>query len=341
MSPSLPQFGRYPTLGVLGQGGMGTVYLAHHPELGVELAIKVLVSGRGATQTQRARFQREVRSLGELRHPGLVQILDAGEQDGVPWFATQRVEGLSLAERLRRHGPLSPDEALGLGVQLCSALSVAHARGILHRDLKPENVLATPDGRYVITDFGLAKDVASAESVRLTQTGALQGTPGYWAPEQAGGHGKEATFATDVYGVGAVLYAALTGVPPITGESLFELSVATLEQAPVSPSTVAAIPLGLERVVLRCLAKSPDERFASLDLLEEELRRLEGWPPDPESTVENRAALRWKIAGGVLLGPVLALAGLALALSGGFSDSAGLETPSATASPSRPGRSLL
>ncbi|MBL4849500.1 MAG: serine/threonine protein kinase, partial [Planctomycetes bacterium] len=151
MSPAPPQFGRYPILGVLGQGGMGTVYLARHPELGFELAIKTLVMGRGATETQRKRFQREVRALGQLHHPGLVRVVDAGEQDGVPWLAMQRVEGGNFEERLRERGPLSPDETIGLGVQLCAALSVAHARGILHRDLKPDNVLCTPDGRYVVT----------------------------------------------------------------------------------------------------------------------------------------------------------------------------------------------
>ncbi|MBL4849622.1 MAG: serine/threonine protein kinase [Planctomycetes bacterium] len=272
VSSPRPQFGPYTTLGVLGQGGMGTVYLARHPDLGDEVAIKTLVQGRGATDVQRKRFQREVRALGQLQHPGLVEVLDAGEENGVPWFAMRRVAGGSLEERLRR-GPLSVAEVIELGIQLCDALSVAHGQGILHRDLKPDNVLCTPEGRYVVTDFGLTKDIASAESVRLSQTGALQGTPGYWAPEQAGGRGKEATFATDVYGVGATLYAALTGIPPITGESMFELSIATLERAPVPPSTLATVPARLERVVLRCLAKSPEDRFASMDLLAEALSR--------------------------------------------------------------------
>ena len=243
---------------------MGTVYSASHPELGSDLALKVLGTGAKASDAQRARFQREVRALKALRHPGLVEILDAGEQAGIPWLAMRRIEGGTLGEKLQREGPLSPNAAIELGIQLCSALSVAHGQGILHRDLKPDNVLCAPDGRYVVTDFGLTKDLTREASLQLSQTGALQGTPGYWAPEQASGRGKEATFATDVYGVGAVLYAALTGVPPLTAEGLLELSVATIKRAPVPPSSLAAVPPPLERVVLRCLAKSSEDRYVAL-----------------------------------------------------------------------------
>jgi len=273
MSPG-PTFGPYPTSGVLGSGGMGVVYLAWDPKLGRELAIKTLSAGRAADETQRRRFKREARALAELSHPGLVSIVDAGVQDGVPWLAMPRVPGQSLESLIRARGGFSSEEACALGIQLCSALTVAHSRGILHRDLKPENVLVTPDERYVITDFGLTKDLAGEVSGDLSQTGALIGTPGYWAPEQAMGQSGQATPATDVYGLGAVLYAALTGVPPISAPSLLEAVVATKERRPTPPSALASVTPDLEAIVLKCLEKSPEDRYDSVDILEEALREL-------------------------------------------------------------------
>ena len=130
---------------------MGTVYLALHPELGFEVAIKVLVAGRNASPDQRKRFQREIGALGKLQHPGIVNIIDLGEERGLPWFAMRRVEGGSLEDRLRTQGPLSSSETIELGLQLCAALNFVHAGGILHRDLKPDNVLCTSSGDYILT----------------------------------------------------------------------------------------------------------------------------------------------------------------------------------------------
>ena len=293
--------GRYPILGILGQGGMGTVYLSRHPELGYEVALKVLSAGQAAPEAIRRRFQREVTALAQLRHAGVVAILEAGEQDGMPWFAMRRVEGESLEERLRREGPLPPDEVRELGLQLCEALGAAHALGILHRDLKPDNVLATPDGRYVLTDFGLLKDISKADSVQLSQTGAIQGTPGYWAPEQAAGQGKAASVRTDVYGLGALLYGALTGQAPIRVGTLFEAVIAAVEQTPALPSTLVSAPAQLEDAIMACLRKSPEDRCASVDALAQALRGEGRLPPGARRT-------RW-----VRLGAALALA-LALAL---------------------------
>ncbi|MBL4847991.1 MAG: SUMF1/EgtB/PvdO family nonheme iron enzyme [Planctomycetes bacterium] len=333
MSP-LPRFGPYVALSVLGQGGMGTVYSALHPRLGFELAIKVLSSGRAATDAQRKRFLREIRALGELCHPGLVNVVDAGEEGGVPWFAMRRVAGRSLEQRLRSSGPLSPAEAVKLGLQLCEAMSVAHECGILHRDLKPDNVLCARDGRYVVTDFGLTKDLSREASAQLSETGALLGTPGYWAPELASGQGKEASFGTDVYGVGAVLYAALTGAPPFTGESLLEVSLATLERAPIRPSTLADVPRGLERIVLRCLEKSPANRFASLAALGEELRRLE-----ERTTSPDRVRWAW-VSGAIgLLTLVAALTWAHRDPRGRFPSSAG-NVGGQTSSPTAPPRPI-
>jgi len=254
---------------------MGVVYLARHPQLGFEVAIKVLLAGPSAKPAQLERFRRELEALAQLQHPGLVDVLEAGEREGRPWFAMRRVPGTNLEHRIQTQGALSPAEVVDLGTQLCQAVGHAHGRGILHRDLKPENVLCGPNGRYAVTDFGLTKSLEdSAQS--LSKTGTIQGTPGYWAPEQASGKGKEASPRTDVYGVGAILYAALTGEPPIKGESMFELVVATCERPPQPPSKLVSVPAPLEAVVLKCLAKSPEDRFESLADLESELQSVLG-----------------------------------------------------------------
>jgi len=275
---------------------MGTVYLAEHPELGYEVAIKVLVAGRGASPDQLKRFQREIGALGKLQHPGVVNIVDLGEDHGLPWFAMRRVEGGSLEDRLRTQGPLSSAETVELGLQLCGALSFVHAGGILHRDLKPDNVLCTSSGDYVLTDFGLTKELEEA-SVRLSRTGTLQGTPGYWAPEQAEGEGGRANVTTDVYGVGAILYAALTGHPPIRAEGLFEIIVATREQRPVPPSRAVDVPPDLEAIVLRCLEKSPEDRFPSAEALRESLAKV----GSPSAQAGAGGLGRVPLAAGVLL----------------------------------------
>jgi formylglycine-generating enzyme required for sulfatase activity len=272
---------------------MGTVYSARHPELGFEIAIKTLGKGQGPTEEHRLRFKREIRALCQLRHPNVVEILDAGEEAGVPWFAMRRVEGGSLADRLRREGPLPVEDVVALATQLCEGVGLAHDQGILHRDLKPDNILCAGSGRFVVTDFGLTKDLSIEASVRLSKTGVLQGTPGYWAPEQASGQGKDASPRTDVYGVGAALYAALTGAPPITGESLMEFLVATKEHRPTPPSRLAPVPAWLEEVVLRCLEKEPQHRYDSLAALSAALQEgtAAGQGSQPREPIATRVAL--------------------------------------------------
>ncbi|MBL4845956.1 MAG: serine/threonine protein kinase, partial [Planctomycetes bacterium] len=295
------QIGPYPLLGVLGEGGMGSVYLSKHPQLGCEVALKVMSAGRRATPAQRKRFEREVRTLRQLRHPGLVELLDAGEDKGVPWLAMRRVPGETLGDLFRSRAGFSAGEAVDLGVQVTSALVPAHALGILHRDLKPDNVIRTPEGRYVVTDFGLTKELDRDESVRLSQTGAVQGTPGYWAPEQASGTQGDWDARTDVYGVGALLYAALTGVPPIQGEGMVEIMIATENRVPVPPSelTREPVPAELDRIVLTCLEKSRGDRYESLELLRNDLLAFgEGTPPP---TVRGGAWVPLALSGLLLL----------------------------------------
>jgi TPR repeat protein len=208
-------------------------------------------------------LRREARSLTRLRHPGVGAVLDEGESGPLAWVAMELAPGGTLADRLRTQGPLDLDAALDLAWQLADALAAVHGAGLLHRDLKPENVLCAADGRYVIADFGLVKELDVAESTRLSQSGALQGTPGYWAPEQALGAARRATPSTDVYLLGATLYAALTGDPPFTGGTLLEVVAATRERSPEPPSQARPeTPPWLDALILRCLEKDPAARYA-------------------------------------------------------------------------------
>lgn len=270
------QVGAYLLESLRGKGGMGSVYLGRHVHNGQPVAVKLLELS--ASQRQRLRFQREGRTLARLRHPGLVRVLGAGLSDSGLWLAMERLDGESLEERLRRAGPLRPAEVRDLGLALTDALGAAHSEGVLHRDLKPDNVLMTERGPVVI-DFGLAKDLEVKESIRLSQTGRLAGTPGYWAPEQARGEVRDAGPTTDVYGLGATLYAALSGGPPFQAPTLMEAVVAT-QTCP--PPPLSGCPPRLEALLSRCLAKEPAQRPPSMQLLAHELRGLDleagtGW----------------------------------------------------------------
>jgi TPR repeat protein/predicted Ser/Thr protein kinase len=269
------QIGPYRVVAEIGRGGMGAVYRAIHPA-GREVAVKVLLA-RGASEARRQRFQREVQALQRLRsEPGIVEVLDAGSSEGLPFLVMDLVPGESLEARLRRTGTLAVFDVLELGHQLCVAMSAAHAQGILHRDMKPDNVLCAPDGTYVITDFGLAKELEVEASIELSRTGIPQGTPGYWAPEQALGGAKDATTATDVYGIGATLYAALTGRAVFEADSFIGVLAKTKEDPPTPPSELRPdVPPALEAVILCCLAKDPGDRYSSAAELGDALERLD------------------------------------------------------------------
>jgi serine/threonine-protein kinase len=204
--------GRYRLVEQIGRGGMGEVWRAQAPD-GREVALKLLLAGRGAGPDQRRRFGTEVRTQLRLRHPNLVALLDAGETDaGVPFLVLEWVPGETLAARLAREGPLHPRDAVELVRRLALALAHCHGQGVLHRDLKPENVLLRAgDGEPLLTDFGLARDL---DVSLATRSGVSLGTPGWWSPEQAFGQTGAVGPRSDVYGLGALLYAALTGCGP-------------------------------------------------------------------------------------------------------------------------------
>src|SRR4051794_17907857 len=206
----LPPVPGYEVEAVLGRGGMGIVFLATHVRLNRRVALKMLLAGAYAAPHERARFQREAEAVAGLSHPNIVQVYDVGDCDGRPYFTMEYVEGGSLAYQLAG-APQPARQAAQLVATLATAVHAAHARGIVHRDLKPANVLLAEDGTLKVTDFGLARQ---DDGAGLTHTGEAVGTPSYMAPEQARGRPDTVGPATDIYGLGAILYELLTGRPP-------------------------------------------------------------------------------------------------------------------------------
>jgi serine/threonine protein kinase/TPR repeat protein len=257
------RIGPYQILEELARGGMGAVFKALDPQ-GNTVAIKVLLSGKEASPAQRARFDREARALAKVNHPNVVRLLDVGEHGGGPYLVMDFHEEGSLEDALKKT-LLSPECAARLGSQLAAGLGAVHSQGVLHRDLKPDNVLFSLNGAALLTDFGLAKDLnRESETQRLTKTGIFLGTPGFWAPEQASGRIQECGPATDVYGLGAVIYAALSGRPPIIGAGLIAILAATADERPPPLCSLRPeVPRDLESVVMRCLEKEPSARWQS------------------------------------------------------------------------------
>ena len=254
--------GPYQLVREVARGGMGVVYQARGPD-GRDVALKLLLAQRATHPAALKRFQVEVQALARLRHPNVVSILAAGEARGVPWLALDYVEGETLDARLRR-GPLGIAEAIRIGQQLARALDYVHGCGVLHRDLKPGNVLLR-GGQALLTDFGLARDADSSIS-RITASGAFQGTPGYWAPEQAQGRVASIGPRTDVFGLGALLYACLTGRPPIEAQALQEyLEPARWEQIPPPRRLRPEVPAWLSALCMACLSVSPEDRPGSAE----------------------------------------------------------------------------
>ena len=304
--------GRWELLAVLGRGGAGVVWRARDAA-GREAALKLLAPGpRDAVR--RARFAREVDALLRLRHEHLVRLLEAGEHEGQPWLAMELVTGRTLEQRLREEGPLPPRQAAELVQGLARALAYAHGCGVLHRDLKPANVLLDAAGRPRLTDFGLAKDLGQPlEATRLSTSGVFLGTPGYWSPEQAAGDWGGVGPQSDVYGLGATLYACLTGRAPLSAESLAAHVMAAQEAEPEPPSRLCpGLDPALERLCLRCLAKDPARRPPSTEVLARELGTwLRGPSPagSPDCGRPGRGALlaALTLAAGLISGAVILL----------------------------------
>lgn len=270
-------FGDYELLEELGRGGMGVVFKARQRSLDRIVAVKMVLRGNLASDDDLARFRAEAEAAARLAHPNIVSVYQVGDCDGQAFFSMQFVEGTTLAARVAE-GPLPPREAVRLMVPVCRAVHRAHESGILHRDLKPANVLLDADGRPHVTDFGLAKRVAADD--RLTQSGAIVGTPSYMSPEQAAGSRGKLSPASDVYSLGTILYELLTGRPPFQAASAVDTIMLVLEQEPLPPRLLnSKIDRELEMICLRCLQKPADLRYGSAAQLADDLEAyLNGEP---------------------------------------------------------------
>lgn len=255
--------GRYELGSMLGQGGMASVHRGLDRRLRRQVAIKVLASPFDRDQAFVERFRREARAAAGLSHPNVVSVFDSGSDDGTHFIVTELVEGETLADRLTRDGPMPPDEAVDVAVDVCHALEAAHARGLIHRDVKPGNVMLLPDGRVKVVDFGIAR---AAGSGTLTGTGVVLGSSAYVSPEQAAGGPVDER--ADLYALGCVLYEMLTGEVPFRGETPVATMYRHVNEEPPPPSEVANVGPELEGVVMRCLEKEPSRRFASAKELE-------------------------------------------------------------------------
>ncbi len=313
------QLAGYEIVGLLGEGGSGTVYAARGG--GHEVALKVLRTDQAPTGKERRRWMDEARHMARIEHPGVVRVYGAGElPDGRPFLAMERLEGTNLATRLVQ-GPLPLATALRLFDQLAAAAQAIHDAGLIHRDLKPENImLQDGDQRVVILDFGIARE-AEGPPLTTTQAGYRRGTPAVMAPERF--FGERATIRTDIYELAVVLYVMITGGLPWR-----EILDARSRLNPLPPSAVgAAVPPALEAAIMRALSSDPEHRPASVAELAQAIRQA-GWDgdtqraptPAPEPVPQIRTAhlgASWWVRGLMLLGLGIFASGLALALRSG------------------------
>jgi predicted Ser/Thr protein kinase len=250
---------RFEIDSLLGQGGMARVYRGTDLVLGRRVAVKVLATNLVSDPQFVARFRLEAQAAASVSHPNLVSVFDTGSEGDVHFIVMEYVEGRTLDETLNAEGPLDSPRAVRIAEAVCSALAAAHARGIIHRDIKPANILLQPDGVVKVMDFGIAK---SADAPSLTNAGFVVGTAAYLSPEQA--RSLPADARSDIYSLGCVLYEMLTGVTPLTGETLVDIAHKLATEEPLPPSSVnPKVPAEIDRIVMRALAKNPADRYQS------------------------------------------------------------------------------
>ena len=271
--------GRYRIIELIGEGGMGKVYLAEHVEIGKRVALKVLHPSYSRMPDLVERFRREARAASKIGHPNIVDVTDSGAtNDGSVYFVMEYLEGVELGSVIEREGAVDVARALRITGQICRALSAAHREGIIHRDLKPENIFLITRGGEAdvvkVLDFGIAKttEAEAARERRLTSPGMAMGTPEYMAPEQAAGRPADAR--TDIYSLGAIMYEMTTGLPPYSGDNFMEILTKKATIDPPVPITVRTdLPLPVSELIAAAMARNPDDRPQSMDALEYELNK--------------------------------------------------------------------
>jgi hypothetical protein len=279
------RYGNYRAVSLLGEGGMGAVYLAEHPGIGRRVAIKVLRAEMDHDPQLLTRFLNEARAANAIRHPNIIEVLDSGTTDkGASYLVMELLEGEVLSARIKRLARLDERGAVEIAMQAASGLGAAHAKGITHRDLKPDNIFVIPEEsdpareRVKILDFGIAKLHSLSGDSLKTRTGTLMGTPIYMSPEQCLGT-KEVDHRSDVYSLGVILYEMLAGRPPFVSEGFGELLTMHLhEPAPPLRQLAPQVSPNIEFVVLKMLAKKPDERYQSMGDVRAALAAAAGLP---------------------------------------------------------------
>ncbi len=266
--------GNYRVVAKLGEGGMGSVYLAEHPLIGKKVALKVLHDEYSANQDVVGRFFNEAKAVNDIQHPNIVDIIDYGVVQtqtgpGFVYFIMEFLGGESLGSCIQRESPMPPDRAFAICMQVADALAASHAKGIIHRDLKPDNIYLITRGRekdfVKVLDFGIAKLTGDAPGSRRTRTGIVMGTPAYMSPEQCEGKGN-IDARTDVYALGIVLYEMITGAVPFAGEGYGEVLVQHLTKRPARPTTArGTVAPHVEAVIMKSLEKKRDDRFQTME----------------------------------------------------------------------------
>ena len=275
-APSRLLGGRYQLGAVIGRGGMAEVLLARDLRLDREVAVKVLRTDLARDPSFQGRFRREAQAAASLDAPSIVTVYDTGEgDDGVPYIVMERVQGRTLREVLQTEGRLLPQRALEVTADVCAALEVAHAAGIVHRDIKPANVMLTPSGEIKVMDFGIARAAADS-SATMTQTAAVIGTAAYLSPEQARGEHVDAR--SDIYSTGCLLYELITGSPPFVGDSPIAVAYQHVREDPAPPSAYdETLSPDVDAVILKAMAKNPANRYQSaLEMRQDLLRAAAG-----------------------------------------------------------------
>ncbi|ODA40944.1 Stk1 family PASTA domain-containing Ser/Thr kinase [Desulfosporosinus sp. BG] len=286
--------GRYEVLERIGAGGMAIVYKAKDILLNRVVTIKVLREQFVTDEDFIRRFRREAQSAASLSHPNIVSVYDVGKDGDTEYIVMEYVEGRNLKEIIREYAPLSTDQSINLGLQIIEAIKNAHEHHIIHRDIKPHNILVTVDGHAKVTDFGIARAVSSAT---VTHTGDIIGSVHYLSPEQA--KGLQSNEQSDIYSLGIILYELITGKVPYDGETPITIALKHLQEQPILPSKInPRIEKEFETVIMRAIAKSPEQRYLSAKDLLEDLKHIQAGRPitqmeipqtdDPEATQTHK-----------------------------------------------------